>query len=177
MNAERKAGRLRVAAQFGWKAIHTQSDPREKAHLLLNVGTLLLEGGDVDAAERAYRVARAADGDRELRLMAQDALAYCAALRGDGGAYEKLRPRGVKVAPYLRVQLGYFRGAALQTLGDARARRVLRAVSRYAQVHGLAEWEIKASQRLERTLPPSVRAVETPDEVRQGLQELCASLS
>jgi tetratricopeptide (TPR) repeat protein len=176
MTVEREAGRLEAAASYAWTALGLQTDPAERANLLLNIGTLLRDGGDLEAAECAYRVAGASAGTKELRLMAQDALAYCAALRGDRAAYERLRPHAPEAAPYLRVQIGYFRGAALRAVGDDRASRVLAAVQRYARAHGLTEWEIKAARLREHPLPTARRIVRTPQHVRKGLLDLEAAL-
>jgi tetratricopeptide (TPR) repeat protein len=177
MTVEREAGRLDSAAAFGWTALGLQSDPAERANLLLNIGTLLREGGDLDAAECAYRVSRALAASADLRLLAADALAYCSALRGDALAYRRLRPRRAAAAPYVRVQLGYFRGAALRALGDGRARRVLSAVERYARALGLSEWEMKSVALRESPLPYSRRVIETPPHVSRGLRELEAALA
>jgi tetratricopeptide (TPR) repeat protein len=177
MTVEREAGRLDSAAAFGWRALGLQTDPAERANLLLNIGTLLREGGDLDAAECAYRVSRAVGATAEVRVLAADALAYCAALRADAGAYRRLRPRGVRTPPYVRVQLGYFRGASLRALGDARAGRVLAAVERYARAHGLSEWEMKSVALSESPLPDSRRVIQTPPHVSRGLRELESALA
>jgi hypothetical protein len=177
MTVEREAGRLAAAAAFGWTALGLQSDPMERANLLLNIGTLLRDGGDLDGAECAYRVSAALTKSVDLRLLAEDAIAYCAALRGDARAYRRLRPRPGRAAPYHRAQMGYFRGAALQALGDARASRVLAAAERYARAHGLSEWEMKAAALREKPLPRSRRVVETPAHVTRGLRELEAALA
>jgi len=177
MTVERGAGRLASAAAYGWTALGLQSDPVERANLLLNIGTLLRDGGDLDAAERAYRVSRVLARSADVRMLAADALAFCAALRGDARAYQDLRPRAARTAPYIRVQIGYFRGAALRALGDARAQRVLAAVERYARAHRLAEWEMKAALLRVQPLLDSRRAVEAPDHVRRGLRELEAALT
>jgi tetratricopeptide (TPR) repeat protein len=172
MTVEREAGRWESAASFGWTALGLQSDRAERANLLLNIGTLLRDGGDLEAAERAYRVTAILAEASDVRLMARDALAYCAALAGDANAYAMLRPRARGVPPYLRAQIGYFRGAALMALDDPRARRVLRATERYAREHGLAEWEIKAARLRDRPMPATTRVVRTPAAVTRGLREL-----
>jgi len=177
MTVEREAGRLDSAAAFGWTALGLQTDPAERANLLLNIGTLLREGGDLDGAECAYRVSRAVGATADLRVLAADALAYCSALRGDAGAYRHLRPRRVRTPPYIRVQLGYFRGAALRALGDSRSGRVLAAVERYARAHALSEWEMKSIALRERPLPHSRRVIETPPHVSRGLRELESALA
>jgi hypothetical protein len=177
MTVEREAGRLDSAAAFGWTALGLQTDPFERANLLLNIGTLLREGGDLDAAECAYRVSRALGATTDLRVLAADALAYCSALRGDARAYRRLRPRRAPTAPYVRVQLGYFRGAALRALGDERAGRVLAAVERYARAHGLSEWEMKSVALRESPLPHARRVIETPPHVSRGLRELESALA
>jgi hypothetical protein len=177
MTVEREAGRLDSAAAFGWTALGLQSDPGERANLLLNIGTLLREGGDLDGAERAYRVSAALAATSDLKLLAADALAYCAALRGDDRAYRRLRPRAAHAAPYVRVQLGYFRGAAMRALGDERSGRVLAVVERYARARGLREWEVKAALLRESPLPHTRRVIETPVHVARGLRELESTLA
>jgi tetratricopeptide (TPR) repeat protein len=177
MTVEREAGRLDTAAAFGWTALRLQPDTAERANLLLNIGTLLREGGDLDAAESAYRVSQALATSADLRLLAADALAYCSALRGDARAYRRLRPHRATAAPYVRVQIGFFRGAALRALGDERAHRVLAAVERYAHAHGLSEWEMKSVALRESPLPHSRRVIETPPQVSRGLRELEAALT
>ena len=177
MTVEREAGRLDSAAAFGWAALELQTDPGERANLLLNIGTLLREGGDLDGAERAYRVSHAHAATSDLKLLAADALAYCAALRGDVPAYRRLRPRGAHAPPYVRVQLGFFRAAALWALGDGRARRVLAVVERYAKARGLREWEVKAAMLRESPLPHTRRVIETPAHVALGLRELESALA
>jgi tetratricopeptide (TPR) repeat protein len=177
MTVEREAGRLDTAAAFGWTALGLQTDPAERASLLLNIGTLLREGGDLDAAECAYRVSRVDGATAELKLLAADALAYCSALRGDARTYRRLRPRRAPAPPYIRVQLGYFRGAALRALGDERASRVLAAVERYARSHGLSEWEMKSAALRESPSPHARRVIETPPHVSRGLRELESALA
>jgi hypothetical protein len=177
MTVEREAGRLDTAAAFGWTALGLQTDPGERASLLLNIGTLLREGGDLDGAECAYRVSWALGSTADLRALAADALAYCSALRGDARTYQRIRPRRTRTVPYIRVQLGYFRGAALLALGDERGGRVLAAVERYARAHGLREWEMKSVALKESPLPHSRRVIETPPQVSRGLRELESALT
>lgn len=177
MTVEREAGNLDAAASHGWTALCLQTDPAARANLLLNLGTLLREGGDLDGAQRAYQLSARTATTHDLRTMALDALAYCSALAGDAAAYAERRPRARGAAPYVRAQIGYFRGAALQALGDVRAARVLMAVERYARTHGLAEWEIKAVQLRESPMPATIRIVRTPAVVTRGLRELESALT
>lgn len=176
MTVEREAGRLGSAAHYAWTAVQAQPDPAERANLLLNIGTLLREGGDLGSARCAYEVARAYSMDSVIRMMAADALAYCEALGGGDGYrtwHEVARRESRGVAPYLRAQVGYFRGRSLLALGrEADAARVLRAVARYARSFGLAEWEVKAAELATKPLPQPVEAMDTPVELRQGLREL-----
>lgn len=172
MTVEREAGNFEAASTHGWTALGLQTDPGSRANLLLNLGTLLREGGDIEGAERAYRLSADLALTNDLRVMALDALAFCSALAGDARAYASRRPRARGVAPYVRAQIGYFRGAALQALGDPRSERVLRTVERYARAHHLAEWEIKAMQLRESPMPATTRVVRTPEVVSRGLREL-----
>jgi tetratricopeptide (TPR) repeat protein len=177
MTVEREAGNLEAASTHGWTALCLQTDPEARANLLLNLGTLLREGGDLEGAERAYRLCAGMAGTSDLRVMALDALAFCAALTGDARTYAARRPRIRGVSPYVRAQVGYFRGAALQALGDVRAERVLSAVERYARTHELSEWEIKAVQLRESPVPATTRTVRTPAVVSRGLRELESALT
>ncbi len=177
MTVERAAGNLEAAASHGWTAFCLQTEPAARANLLLNLGTLLREGGDLDGAQRAYRLSASTSTTADLRVTALDALAYCAAIYGDAASYAHLRPRARGVAPYVRAQVGYFRGASLQALGDARATRVLLATERYARRRNLAEWEIKAAMLRERPSPTTTRIVQTPAAVTRGLRELEGALT
>ena len=179
MTVEREAGRLDAAAAIGWRALRVQADRRQRINLLLNLGTLLRDGGAVELAEDVYRLVRHSAEDSEVALMAQDALAYCAALRGDRPEYDErrriVRDPARRASPYLRAQIGYFRGCSLRALGDERAERVLRATERYARMHGLREWEVRAGTLSETPLArtvPTVAALRAPDEVRKGIGEL-----
>ncbi|MBM4185004.1 MAG: tetratricopeptide repeat protein [Gemmatimonadetes bacterium] len=177
MTVEREAGDLEAASTHGWTALCLQTDPGARANLLLNLGTLLREGGDLEGAERAYRLSAASATTLQLSVMARDALAFCAALAGNASEYARRRPRARGLAPYVRVQLGYFRGAALRALGDPRAGRVLSTVERYARAHRLSEWEIKAAQLRERQQQAGTPVVQTPAVVSRGLRELESALT
>lgn len=175
MIAEREAGRLESAASYGWTALRHKADSASRASVLLNLGTLLREGGDLVSAERAFRVAYQGADAPDLEALSADALAYCAALKGETGEYERWRYLTRREArtrePFIRVQLGYFRALSLAALGKAaQASRVLRAVERYARRWNLAEWQVKAS---ETSIPlPQRSPMDTPAEVRQGLEQL-----
>lgn len=175
LTAERTAGRFTSAARYAWVALSAQDDSAARANLLLNIGTLLREAGDLDAAVDAFVLARTSSPEPEIRMMAADALAYCAALRG-GDGYERWRRVAMVEArgtpSYLRAQVGYFRGASLQAMGrPGAARRVLGAVERFAKAAGLHEWEIKAAELAATPLPQPVPA-KAPLELRKGLREL-----
>jgi tetratricopeptide (TPR) repeat protein len=179
MTVEREAGRLDAAARIAWQALARQTDPRQRTNLLLNLGTLLRDGGALDAAEDTYRLVGCVAEDAEVRLMARDALAYCAALRGTVAEYEERRTMTRALAraasPYIRAQIAYFRGASLRALGDARAVRVLHATERYARAHGLREWEVRAGALAEAPMPQAVATVRAPEEVQRGIRELLAN--
>jgi len=183
MTVEREAGRLDAAARIAWRALGVQTDPRQRMNLLLNLGTLLRDGGAVDLAEDTYHLVALGADEPEVRLMARDALAYCAALRGARATYRRrrraVRRVGRRATPYIRAQIGYFRGASLRALGDERAARVLRATERYARRHGLKEWEVRAGALAETAVTPPVAAVapmRAPDEVREGIKSLLAAV-
>jgi tetratricopeptide (TPR) repeat protein len=175
MTIEREAGEHASAARYAWTALEMSEDRESRANLLLNIGTLLREAGALESAVAAYDLARAMTAAPEIRMMAADALAYCAAVGGDGD-YDSLHAHARRAArgasAYLRAQMGYFRGAALQALGRGRdAIRVLRAVERYAASAQLHHWEVRAAELAESPLPQPV-PTEAPVELRQGLSAL-----
>jgi tetratricopeptide (TPR) repeat protein len=179
VTVEREAGRLDEAARIAWRAWRAQTDPRQRVNLLLNLATLLRDGGAIELAEDTYGVVQHVADEPEVRLMAMDALAYCAALRGATADYERrrdaLRGRARDASPYIRAQIGYFRGASLRALGDARALRVLRATERYARAHGLREWEVRAGGLADEPIYcalAAVAAIRAPEEVRHGIESL-----
>jgi tetratricopeptide (TPR) repeat protein len=176
MTVEREAGRLASAARYGWAALRTQTNSESRANLLLNIGTLLREGGDIQSARDAYHVARAVSADVGIRMMAADGLAYCSALTNGidyAGWRAVVRRESRGASPYLRAQIGYFRGVSLRAFGrHAAAVRVLRAVERYARAFGLTEWQVKAAEAADEQPLPQPVALETPRELRQGLREL-----
>jgi hypothetical protein len=178
MTAAREAGDLESAARYGWLGLEAQPDAAERVNLLLNVGTLLREGEDLDTAAACFGIVRRTATDAGVRMMAADALAYCAALRRDQIGYAEWRAiassESRDAAPYFRAQVGYFRGLSLRALGrEPDARRVFAAVDRYATATALAEWAVKASQALEASEPPPrSRTIDTPAEVRRGLRGL-----
>lgn len=174
--AENKAGNLTAAAEWATISLGAQTEPERRAVLLVSVGTFLLEGGDTRTAAEAYLLARDLSVDRSLRMMATDAIAYCAALEGDEDRYAHWRDRSRLEArasrPYYRAQFGYYRGAALRALGHERnALRVLRAVERYARVNGISEYEVKAAAlaELESALPGDFQ---TPEGLIERLKSL-----
>lgn len=174
MTVSREAGDLEAAARFGWTSLAQRKDPSTRANLLLNLGTLLREGGDVENSEKAFRIAHRDTSDPGVRAMAADALAYSAALRGDEETYSAWRAQAREQRigePFLRAQMGYFRGKSLAALGERRhAKRAMAAVARYAKRHGLTEWEVKAAET--ELPPPQSPPMKTPDEVQQGLHRL-----
>lgn len=181
MTVEREAGDLASAATYGWTSLVNRTDPEARARALINLGTLLREGRDLENARRAFRIAHRATRDPGYRALAADALAYCAALLGDPAAYARhyAEVRQARVEePFLRAQIAYFRALSLAALGQSEnARRILRAVERYARRWELAEWEVKAAETevkaAETELPlPQIPPMETPAEVRQGLRKL-----
>lgn len=176
---ERWAGNLPAASIYALASLEHRQDPDARARALINLGSLLREGRDLENAELAFSLARHESIDLGYRALATDALAYCAALRGDAACYARWRAevRDARIRePFLRAQIGYFRALALSALGRPRyARKLLDAVERYARSWGLAQWEIKAA---ETELPlPQGSPMDTPDEVRQGLQALQVSSS
>ena len=158
MTVEREAGRHDSAARYAWIGLQVKTDPEDRANFLLNVGTLLREAGAWSSAADAFRVARETSRDPHVRMMAADALALCAVVVGSDeyGRWRALAWSEARGAPpYLRAQVGFFRGTSLQALGRGRdATRVLAAVERYARAHGLHEWEVRAAELAERPTPP-----------------------
>lgn len=170
---ERWAGDLAAASTYAWTALDHAQDSDTRARALIGLGSILREGNDLQHAVMAFCLAKTESKDPGYRAMATDALAYCAAIRGDRVGYARLRAEvreGRIREPFIRAQLGYFRARSLYALGRPRhARRMLEAVERYSRQWALAQWEVSAA---ELEPPPQDARMETPDEVRRGLRAL-----
>lgn len=170
---DRWAGDLEAASRWAWTAATKAPDADARSRAMISLGSILREGNDLNGAVAAYHVARRESADLGYRTLAADALAYCAALRGDSVAYERWRAevRLTRIRePFIRAQIGYFRALSLSALGyPVRARRVLDAVERYARAHRLTQWEVNAGELVPAPQDPPMS---TPDEVRQGLRAL-----
>lgn len=174
MTVERWSGNVAAASIYALTSLKHRRSADARTRALINLGSLLREGRDLENAELAFSLARRESTDCGVRALATDALAYCAALRGDAAGYARWRAevRDARIGePFLRAQIGYFRALSLSALGRLRqARRLLGAVERYSRSWGLAQWEVKAA---ETELPlPQGSPMETPNEVRQGLRAL-----
>ena len=186
MVVEHEAGRLSEAAHYGWRAISIQQDPEQRARLLVDLGTLLLEAGDVALAHRTYRVAAALASDVDIVALARDGSAYASAVLGEWSRYEAERitaREALRAATGpVRAQAGFFRGKVLILQGrTAAAVRMLSATERIARAAGAAEWAVKAGELMDsvlagdETVAPAV-PLAIPREVSGGLAQLEAEV-
>ena len=142
----------------------------------------------MSAAHDAYSVVVDQVRGLEARVLALDALAYVAALRGRVEEHAELRKRldsegWEEVSPVYRGQILYYRGLSMRALGqEEEARGWLVKALAYAEKNGLNKLVFDSEAALEGGEPPEVRAPapalaeeSVPPEilgVRRGLREL-----
>lgn len=161
MVVDRNAEDLDEALRHGWRAVQLYDDEQSRLTALQDLASVLVDLGDLGAADDAYSIVAARMGMRDYRIMALDGLVYVAALRGDRQAFEeRLRVLDeteweTTLAPDYRGQLFYYRGLSHQALGEAdSARRWLERAVRFAEKRGLSKELIRAEQALERLGEP-----------------------
>lgn len=155
MVLDRNAGEREEALDHGWHAVQLYPDEQNRLMALQDVASVLVDLGDLGAADDAYSIVAARIGQRDYRIMALDGLAYVAALRGDRSAFvEMLRVLDETewedtLSPDYRGQLFYYRGLSYQALGELdEARLWLERAVDFAEERGLSKELIRAEQAL-----------------------------
>jgi len=191
---EKAAGRVRSAIPLAWKAIEAYPTSREKVWGLMALANAFRMIGDLESAERTYRVVLTLADDWYYRVYAMDAFAFMAACRGDRAEYER-RLAKVDEEPwkssgrtYMIAEFLYYRGIAWAMLeDDAAARKWLERARHHCAEFGLNEYYFKVDRALEdlRQAVAEVEASTVAEEddapwtqiegVRRGVEKLAAA--
>jgi tetratricopeptide (TPR) repeat protein len=181
LSLEHAAGNLPVALEHGWVAVAECESEVQRIRCLASLAGALVDFGDREAAEDAWSVVAQQSDEVYYRAYAYDALAYLAALRGDGEAFEAYAAKcdglgwqsGSESAA---AEILHYRGLsyrALDRMEDAEA-WLSRAVS-FAEKHGFNRTLFEAEEAL-KELRTSVTRVDpmpaAPPEVREGLRAM-----
>jgi len=193
MTVEKLGGGLVSAIQHGWLAVKSYESRDGSLRALFDLAGVLRESGELSAAWDAYSVVVDQVEGREARILALDALAFVAAMRGDRDRYEALRADleaegWEELSPVYRGQMLYYRGLSSRVLGEEEGARVwLTRALAFAEEHGLNKLIFDSEEALEErpSVPPSPRPEpvfqDSPPEevlgVRQGLREMREALA
>jgi tetratricopeptide (TPR) repeat protein len=185
---EHLSGKLQEAVGWGWKAVETYQLSGERVMALATLGGILIDLGDLDAADDAWACTRDLTTNDYYRIYALDALGHICALRGDGAGFarwaEAADAMGWESGPLpAKVEILHYRGLSCLALGDlARARRYLERAVAFAEEHGFGRTLFAAEAALagldSRTIKAARRSVPpaAPVEVSSGLKEMRLSL-
>ncbi len=193
MTVEKLSDNLVAAIQHGWLAVQSYDSRDGRLRALFDLAGVLRESGELSAAWDAYSVVAGQVEGLEARILALDALAFVAALRGDRGQHQLLRARldsegWEEVSPVYRGQVLFYRGLSCRALGEeGEGRTWISKALAFAEEHGLSKLIFDAEAALKESA--SVPAIPTaqpmyqdspPEEilgVRQGLREMKETLA
>jgi len=193
MTVDRLGGDLVSAIEHGWLAVRSYESRDGRLRALFDLAGVLRESGELSAAWDAYSVVVHQVQGTEARILALDALAFVAALRGDRPQYEALRgeldaERWEEVPPVYRGQVLFYRGLSSRALGEEEeARAWLGKALAFAEEYGLNKLIFDSEAALEQRSDVPSSATEKPvfpdsppEEilgVRQGLREMREALA
>ena len=175
----RVRGDLIGALETAWAAFAAYPEEEEKALMLVNVGTLFLELGDLGAAQDAYRAAlirtRHPDGVAAARL----GLSFLAAMRGERADHDDWYAEAERLLAHcsnnVTVQALQYRGKGLSMLGDAHAAApVLSEALTFAEERGLNRYLFEVEEELDRLIQagsPDPAYAERSSHIRAGLRK------
>jgi hypothetical protein len=188
MTVEKLSGNPVEAIRHGWLSVQAYDSHDGRLRALFDLAGVLRESGELSAAHDAYSVVADQVKGLEARVLALDALAFVAALRGRVKEHGELRRRldsegWEEVSPVYRGQVLFYRGLSHRALGEEEeARSWLREALEYAEEHSLNKLVFDSEEALEGggppdALPPTPAQDEqlVPPEilgVRQGLRQL-----
>ena len=189
MVSEREVGALAAAVRYGWRAFdaYASTDP-DRYGTLVVLGNILVECGDLGAAEDAYEIVLGSNQkDIDIRVTATNGLAQTAARRGDITRYEamldRLEKHGQgKVQAKVMTQVLLDRARDEVILGrEDRAREALEEATALAERHTLGRLIIESDEiqvMLDNSEPaPQRPVVKGTNRVRGKLKELRSTLS
>lgn len=174
------------AISFAWQAYELYEDVGDKVRMLIALGIMLRDVGDVGSAERAFRASLAAGKDTEHSENAVLELMECASQRGDRFGYsrwrEEARRRENRFIPSMRVDFYLKQGLAEGRFGNReRSDDLLTQALAMARQYKLHEYvfrieglqhDLRESGRLQPVESAEVELDQSLDAVRAGLREL-----
>ncbi|HWZ28904.1 MAG TPA: hypothetical protein VNX15_10100 [Gemmatimonadales bacterium] len=181
-------GRAAEAIPNAWRAFELYEDRSARVRVLIAMGIMLRDLGDLDAAERALRASLAQGNGTEHSENAVLELMECASQRGDRFGYarwrDEARRRESRFMPSMRVDFFLKQGVAEGRFGNpGRAEEHLNTALEIAQKFKLHEYvfrleglkqNLRESDRLQPVEPAEVVNSESLDAVRASLRELVA---
>jgi tetratricopeptide (TPR) repeat protein len=183
MGLEQLSGDLEAALRHGWQAVNRYESAAGRTRCMAGLAGVLIEIGDLNAADDAYRLVLASSEEMYYRVYAYDGLALVGALRGDANGFDHWTRRsdeaGWESGPRAaKAEILCFRGLGCRSLGridDARA-WLDRAID-FAEAHGfsrvLFRAEVGLASLTEPEDPVEEESVAAPAEVREGLRSMC----
>jgi len=179
-------GRAAEAIPYAWQAFERYEDIPARARVLIGMGIMLRDLGDLDAAERSFRASLALADGTEHSENAVLELMECASQRGDRFGYarwrEEARRRESRFLPSMRVDFFLKQGVAEGRFGSpARGEELLNTALETAQKFKLHEYvfrlealkhNLREPDRLHPAEPAEVVRSESLDAVRASLREL-----
>ena len=176
------AGDLPAALAHGWRAVEVSESDLARTRCLATLAGALGEYGDREAADDAWAIVARTSDEQYYRFYAHDALAYLAALRGDGDAFDAQArlcdeldwENGLRSA---KAEILYYRGLGCRALGRAEmAQSWLERAIAFAEEHSFNQVLFHAEGALEtlttHTEESDVAIPAAPAEVRNGVRAM-----
>lgn len=182
MGLEVMAKDLHTALRHGWRAVNAYDTQVGRTRCMAGMASVLLELGDLEAAEDAFAVVAKTSEEHYYLSYALDALAHVAALRGDAtlfrtrvAAADELDWEGGALSA--KADILCHRGLSYEAIGETEeALRLLQRAHDIAAEHQLSRVLAKAQaaiQRLSQAERPAPAANgSAPSEVRSGLRAM-----
>jgi len=179
-------GRPTEAIPHAWRAYELYEDTSAKVRMLVGLGIMLREAGDLEAAERAFRASLARADGTEHSENAVLELMECACRRGDRFGYarwrEEARRRQSRLTPSMQVDFFIKQGVADARFGNpARGQEHLATALELARRHKLHEYvfriegmknDIREPDRLQPVEFAESEPDQSLDAIRASLREL-----
>jgi tetratricopeptide (TPR) repeat protein len=182
MGLEQQTGDLGQALRHGWRAVNRYENADARTRCMAGIAGVLIEVGDLCAAEDAWTIVLAGSGEVYYRVYAAAGLAHVGALRGSEADFERWSRRcddeGWEQGPAsAKAEILHYRGLGYGLLGRPDdARRWLRRAVDFAESHGFSRVLFQAESALEGLSaspdPPEPVEMAAPPEVRDGLRAM-----
>jgi tetratricopeptide (TPR) repeat protein len=182
MGLEQQTGDLSQALRHGWRAVTRYRSDDARTRCMAGIAGVLIEVGDLSAAEDAWMLVLAGSSEVYYRVYAAAGLAHVGALRGSEADFERWSRRCDEEGwdagpPSAKAEILHYRGLGYGLLGrpdDARA-WLNRAID-FAESRGFSRVLFQAEAALEDLAvvpePKESGRAPAPAEVRDGLRAM-----